>query len=122
MFITPAHAQAAGAGLSGNISAFIPFVLIIIIMYFLIIRPQRAQMKKHQAMVNSARRGDVVVTAGGCIGKVTRVYDDAGELEVEVAEGVRVRIVRSTLTGVRVKGEPVDDNTRIKTDTKRRNK
>lgn len=107
MFITPAYAQAADAGASGQFSMFIPLVLIFIIMYFLIIRPQRAQMKKHQEMVNSTRRGDTVVTGGGMIGKVTKVYDDVGELEVEIADNVRVRVVRSTVSAVRVKGEPV---------------
>lgn len=117
MFIKPAYAQATDAGSSGQFSIFIPLVLIFIIMYFLIIRPQRAQMKKHQEMVSSARRGDTIVTGGGLIGKVTRVYDDAGELDVEIAEGVRVRVVRSTLTSVRVKGEPAAEDGKAKADT-----
>lgn len=122
MFITPAYAQAAGSGVSGQFSMFIPLVLIFVIMYFLIIRPQRAQMKKHQEMVGSARRGDVVVTGGGLVGKVTKVYDDVGELEVEIADGVRVRVVRSTLTNVRIKSEPVAEGGKAKTDIKRRDK
>jgi len=122
MFITPAYAQAASTGMSGQFSMFIPLILIFIIMYFLIIRPQRAQMKKHQEMVNSARRGDIVVTGGGLIGKVTKVYDNTGELEVEVADNVRVRVIRSTLTSVRVKGEPVAEVGKVKADTGRQNK
>lgn len=122
MFISPAYAQAANAGSSAQFSMFIPLVLIFIIMYFLIIRPQRAQMKKHQEMVSSARRGDTVVTGGGLVGKVTKVYDEAGELEVELSEGVRVRVVRSTLSGVRVKGEPATDNSKIKADHKNQDK
>ncbi|RCL00602.1 MAG: preprotein translocase subunit YajC [Candidatus Tokpelaia sp. JSC189] len=109
MFITPAYAQAADAGISGQFSMFIPLILIFIIMYFLVIRPQRRQMKKHQEMVNLARRGDTIVTGGGLIGKVTRVYDDIGELEVEIADDVRVRVVRSIVSAVRVKGEPLTE-------------
>lgn len=109
MFVTPAYAQAADAGVLGQGGMLIPLVLIFVIMYFLIIRPQRAQMKKHQEMVNATRRGDTVVTAGGLIGKVTKVFDEVGEVEVEIADGVRVRVVRTTLTGVRSKGEPVSE-------------
>lgn len=103
-FISPAYA-AAGGGFSEGISMFIPLILIFIIMYFLIIRPQRAQLAKHKAMVNAVRRGDTVITAGGLIGKVSKVFDDSGEIEVEIAEGVRVRLVRSTLSAVRSKAE-----------------
>ncbi|RCL00293.1 MAG: preprotein translocase subunit YajC [Candidatus Tokpelaia sp. JSC188] len=109
MFITPAYAQIADTGISGQFSMFIPFILIFFIMYFLIIRPQRTQMKKHQEMVNSTRRGDTIVTGGGLVGRVTKVYDDVGELEVEIACDVRVRVVRSMVSTVRVKGEPITE-------------
>ncbi|RCL01266.1 MAG: preprotein translocase subunit YajC [Candidatus Tokpelaia sp. JSC085] len=124
MFMTPAYAQTTDSlvGMSGQVSMFIPLILIFIIMYFLIIRPQRVQMKKHQEMVNSTRRGDTVVTGGGLIGKVSKVYDDVGELEVEVADGVRVRVVRNTLNGVRVRGEPVYEGSKGKASVKRQNK
>ncbi|ENN93461.1 preprotein translocase subunit YajC [Bartonella bovis] len=110
MFITNAYAQATGGISSGSsLITFVPFILIFAIMYFLIIRPQRAQMKKRQEMLNTVRRGDTVVTGGGIIGKVTKVYDEQGELEVEINDSVRIRVVRSTLTDVRVKGEPLSE-------------
>jgi preprotein translocase subunit YajC len=86
---------------------FIPLILIFGIMYFLLIRPQQKKVKEHQAMVAAVRRGDEVVTQGGLIGKVTKVKDD-NELEVELAEGVKVRVVQSTLAKVVSKTEPVD--------------
>ena len=87
---------------------FIPLILIFAIMYFLIIRPQRQRMKQHQDMVANLRRGDTVVTSGGLIGKVAKVVDD-NELQVELGEGVKVRIVRSMVQEVRSKSEPAKD-------------
>ena len=84
---------------------FIPLILIFAIMYFLLIRPQQKKVKEHQAMVEALRRGDQVVTQGGVVGKVTKVKED-GEVEVEIAEGVKVRIVRSTIATVEAKTEP----------------
>ena len=84
---------------------FIPLLLIFGIMYFLLIRPQQKKMKEHQAMVNGLRRGDKVVTAGGMFGKVVKVHDE-GEVEVEVADGVKVRMVQSTIAQVVSKTEP----------------
>lgn len=83
-----------------------PFVLIFVIMYFLIIRPQRTQMKKRGEMLAAVRRGDTVVTGGGFVGKVTKVVDD-NELEVDLGNGLKVTALRSTIADVRVKGEPV---------------
>lgn len=108
MFVTPAYAQTAGGGGGDILMSILPFILIFVIMYFLIIRPQRQQMKKRQEMLNNVRRGDQVVTGGGISGKVTKVIDD-GELEVEIADGIRVRVVRSLLADVKVKGEPVKE-------------
>jgi preprotein translocase subunit YajC len=106
MFITPAYAQAAGdTGTVGLLSSLVPFVLIFVIMWFMLIRPQQKKMKEHRAMVEGLRRGDQVITAGGLIGKVAKVKDD-GEIDVEIAEGIKVRVVRSTITGVLSKGEP----------------
>ena len=108
MFITPAFAQ----GLGGNSDMFmslLPFVAIFVIMYFLILRPQQRRAKEHQELVKNLRRGDTVITSGGLVGKVTKVVDD-DQIEVEIAEGVRVRQVRSMVSGVRAKGEPVKDN------------
>ena len=107
MLVTPAYAQAAGGGGSA-IASFIPLILIFAIMYFLLIRPQQKKLKEHQPMVEALRRGDQVVTQGGIIGKVTKVKDD-GEIEVEIASGVKVRVVRSTVAQVLSKTEPASD-------------
>ncbi len=104
MLITPAYAQAAG-GSGDFIFQILPFLLIFVIMYFLIIRPQQKRVKDHRELVSALRRGDTVVTAGGLIGKVTRV--DESELQVEIAQGMKVKVVRSTITEVRSKSEPV---------------
>src|SRR6202521_2958145 len=113
MFITPAFAQGALFGLGGDSSSmivqFMPLILIIVIMYFLILRPQQRRVKQHQDMVKALRRGDSVVTNGGLVGKVTKVVDDE-QIEVEIADGVRVRQMRSMVSEVRAKGEPVHDD------------
>lgn len=107
MFVSPAYAQAAG-GAGGNVIAqFLPLVLIFAIMYFLLIRPQQKKAKDHQAMVQAVRRGDQVVTAGGLVGKVSKVRDET-EVEVEIAEGVKVRVIKSTLANVISKTEPAE--------------
>lgn len=108
MLITPAYAQTAGIGGPDFLIQMLPFVAIFAIMYFLIIRPQRQRMKKHQEMIANLRRGDTVVTAGGLIAKVVKVVDDS-EVQVELSDGVRVRLVRSMVQEVRSKSEPVKD-------------
>jgi preprotein translocase subunit YajC len=106
MFVTPAFAQAAApGGAAAAFTSFVPLILIFAIMYFLLIRPQQKKLKEHKAMVEALRRGDQVLTGGGIIGKVHKVNDD-GILEVEISEGVRVRIPRSTITQVMAKTEP----------------
>ena len=107
MIATPAFAQAAG-GAGGALGSFIPLILIFAIMYFLLIRPQQKKQKEHAAMVAALRRGDQVITQGGLIGKVTTVKDD-NELEVELAEGVKVRVVQSTIATVVNKTEPAKE-------------
>lgn len=110
MFVTPAYAQTGAAAGGGELLLnILPFILIFAIMYFLIIRPQRQRMKQHQEMVNSLRRGDTVVTSGGIVGKVVKVLDEA-EAQVEIAEGVKVKVVRSMIQDVRSKGEPAKEN------------
>ena len=107
MFVTPAFAQ----GLGGNSDMFmslLPFVAIFVIMYFLILRPQQKKVKQHQELVKNVRRGDTVVTSGGLVGKITKVVDD-DQIEVEIADGVRVRQLRQMISDVRAKGEPVKD-------------
>ena len=107
MFVTPAYAQTAAGG-GDLVASILPFVLIFVVMYFLIIRPQRNQAKKRSEMLANVRRGDQVVTGGGIVGKVTKVVDDT-ELEIEVADGTKMRVVRSLLADVRSKSEPVKE-------------
>jgi len=114
MLITSAFAQGFPFGLGGGdsagmITSFMPLILIIVIMYFLILRPQQRKVKMHQDMVKALRRGDTVVTNGGLVGKVTKVVDD-DQIEVEISDGVRVRQMRSMVSEVRAKGEPVKDD------------
>jgi preprotein translocase subunit YajC len=105
--ITPAFAQATGAGGGTDmLLQLVPFLLIFVIMWFLIIRPQQKRAKTHQEMIKNVRRGDTVVTAGGMVAKVSKVIDD-GEIEAEIADGVRVRLVKGMIQDVRTKGEPV---------------
>lgn len=108
MFVTPAYAQdAAGSAFQ----TFVPLILIFAIMYFLLIRPQQKKVKEHQAMVAALRRGDQVVTQGGLIGKVTKVKDDdTNEVEVEISDGVKVRVVRNTIAQVLSKTEPASSS------------
>lgn len=103
MLVTPAYAQ--GFGEPSALVSILPFVLIFVIMYFLIIRPQRQQMKKRGEMLAAVRRGDTVITGGGLVGKVSKAGDD--ELEIDLGNGVKVTALRSTIADVRVKGEPV---------------
>jgi preprotein translocase subunit YajC len=109
MWITPAYAQAASGGGFGGLEQyfqFFPFVAIIAIMYMLLFRPQQKRVKQHQEMVKSLRKGDSVVTSGGIVGRVTKLVDDE-QIEIEIAQGVRVRQMRSMVSEVRAKGEPV---------------
>ena len=113
MLTTPAFAQGLPFGLgggdsSGMITSLLPLILIVVIMYFLLLRPQQQRVKQHQQMVKALRRGYTVVTNGGLVGKVTKVVDD-DQIEVEIADGVRVRQMRSMVSEVRAKGEPVKD-------------
>lgn len=110
MLITSAFAQGTSSSGGGGdfLIQLLPFIAIFAIMYFLIIRPQQQRMKAHREMIANLRRGDTVVTSGGVIGKVTKVSDE--ELQAEIADGVRIRIVRSMVADVRAKGEPVKDD------------
>jgi preprotein translocase subunit YajC len=89
------------------LTSFVPIIAIFAIMYFLMIRPQQQRMKQHREMVDNVRRGDTVVTAGGIIGKVAKVKDE-GEILIDIADNVQVRVLKSTLTEVRVKGSDKD--------------
>jgi preprotein translocase subunit YajC len=111
MFSSPAFAQGlfgGGTGDGGMLMSLLPFVLIFVIMYFLILRPQQKRVKQHQEMVKNVRRGDTVITNGGLIGKVTKVIDD-DQIEIEIADDVRIRQMRQMVSDVRAKGEPVKE-------------
>jgi preprotein translocase subunit YajC len=109
MFSTPAYAQATGTPGFGDMLGMIPaLVMIMVVFYFLLIRPQQKRAKEHQEMIGKVVRGDTIVTSGGLIGKVSRVVDER-ELLVEIADNVKVRVARSGIADVRAKGEPVKD-------------
>ena len=106
MLISQAWAQSAGGGGSDFIVQLFPLLLIFIVFYFLLIRPQQTKMKAQREMLGSVKRGDRVVTGGGIIGLVTKVISD-NELQIELAEGVRVRIIKQTITDILARGESV---------------
>ncbi len=110
MFITPAFAQTAAGGSTDFLVQLMPIVLMFIIFYFLLFRPQQQRMKQHRELLANVRRGDTVVTSGGIVGKITKVIDDR-EIEVEIASDTRVRVVRHMISEVRAKGETVKDAT-----------
>ena len=107
MFISPAYAQdaAAAAGGTGMLMQFLPLILIFVVFYFLLIRPQQKKAKTHREMLAALRRGDRIVTSGGIIGTIAKVVSDT-ELQVEIAEGVKVRVLRGTVAEVLAKTEP----------------
>ncbi len=111
MFITQAYADAPAAIHSGgfDMMSFLPLALIFVVFYFLILRPQQKKMKLHQQMLVGLRRGDKIVTSGGIIGTISKLTNDQ-EVQVEIAEEVRVRIMRSTITEVLSKTDPVASN------------
>ena len=115
MFISDAYAQAASGatgGATGGMLQFLPLVLIFVVFYFLLIRPQQRKMKEHKALVSAVKRGDRVITTGGLIGQVHKVVDD-NEVQLEIAEGVRVRVLRGSINEVLNRTEPakaVQDN------------
>jgi preprotein translocase subunit YajC len=129
MLISAAYAQGTGiSGIFDNQSAliqFLPLVLIFVVFYFLLIRPQQRKAKDHKTMLDALRRGDRVVTGGGIIGTVARV-ENPEEVTVDIAEGVRVRVLRSTISSVLAKPDPAAareaakqrEEARVKAETK----
>lgn len=105
MFFSSAAAQTPGAAPGPGIDFLIPMVLMFVVFYFLLIRPQQQARKKHQAMVAAVKRGDTVVTAGGIVGKVTKV-SDGPNVTVQIADGVNIEVVKATLTDVPSRTEP----------------
>lgn len=109
MFISEAWAQTAGAGGGGDLlTSLLPLALIFVVFYFLLIRPQQKKQKEHQNKLGSIRRGDKILTGGGFYGTVTKVVSDT-ELQVELAEGVKVRVAKQTVMDVLSKTEPAND-------------
>ncbi len=106
MFISPAFAQAAGSGPDPLINMLVPLMMILPIFYFLLWRPQQQRVKQHREMIDAVKRGDKVVTSGGIIGTVVKVFDE-GEVEVEIAKDTRVRVLKGAISDVRNKSEPV---------------
>ena len=106
MFISQAWAQGAGGGGGDFLVQLFPLILIFVVFYFLLIRPQQAKVRAQREMLSGVKRGDRVVTGGGIIGLVTKVISD-NEVQVELAEGVRVRIIKQTITDILTRGESV---------------
>jgi preprotein translocase subunit YajC len=115
MFVTPALAQSTGAPAAGSggmtdiLIQFAPILLLVVIFWLLIFRPQQKRAKAQQAMLSAITRGDTVVTTGGIVGKVTKATDGE-DLEVEISQGVRVKLVRGMISDVRNRANPVNDN------------
>ena len=107
-FISPAYAQAAGGAGGSGLEAMFPLLLIFVVFYFLLIRPQQKKAKEHKAMLEAVGRGDKVVTGGGIIGTVNKVIDES-EISVEIADGVKVRVQRGLLAAVLSKTKPVNE-------------
>jgi preprotein translocase subunit YajC len=109
MFISPAYAQdAAASGAGAVVMQLLPLILIFVVFYFLLIRPQQKKMKEHKSMLSALKRGDRVVTAGGILGEVKLVKDNSEEVEIEIANGVRVTVIRGTISAV-IRPEAAND-------------
>jgi preprotein translocase subunit YajC len=110
MWISPAYAQDASGGTGAVIMQLLPLLLIFAVFYFLLIRPQQKKMKDHRAMLQSLKRNDKVVTGGGIVGTIAKVRDDSDEVEVEIAPGVRITVLRGTISTVVRPPEPANDS------------
>jgi len=117
MLISPAYAQDAVAGAGGGLASMLPLVLIFVVFYFLLIRPQQKKMKQHKDMLEAIRRGDKVVTGGGIIGTVTKVGND-DELTVEIADNIKVKVKRSMVSELVSKTEPASGEGASKEESK----
>src|SRR5689334_17820998 len=104
MFVSEALAQTAGAAAPsspmGDIGFFVPLILVFIVMWFFMIRPQQKKQKEHQAMIRAAKRGDRIVTSGGIIGQITKANDADNDVEVEIASGVKIRVMRHAISDI----------------------
>jgi len=111
MFISPAYAQGFGGGDMGALGSFLPLILIFVVFYFLLIRPQQKKQKTHREMLSALHRGDRIVTAGGLVGTITKILSDT-EITVEISEGVKVRVMRGMVSDViaRKEARTADDS------------
>lgn len=113
MFISEALAQTpapVASPLADPMNSLLFYMLImIVIFYFLVIRPQSSRAKQHREMIDKVRRGDTVITSGGFVGRVVKAVEGSDEIEVELSDTMKVRVLKSTLADVRAKGEPVKD-------------
>ena len=109
MFISPAYAQGFGGGDMGALGSFLPLILIFVVFYFLLIRPQQKKQKSHREMLSALHRGDRIVTGGGLVGTITKILSDT-EITVEIAEGVKVRVMRGMVSDVMAKTEARTSN------------
>ena len=100
MLISTAYAQDAAGGATGMVMQFAPLILIFVVFYFLLIRPQQKKASEHRTMLGQLKRGDRVVTAGGIVGKITSVKEGSDEIETEIAPNVRVTVVRGTISSI----------------------
>ena len=105
MFITPAFAQSAG-GLAEGGFGLLPIVFVMVIFYFLLIRPQQKRAKQHKEMLSAIRRGDKIITSGGLTGTIVKVVEDSETVEIEIAKNVKVQVVRAMIADVKGKTEP----------------
>lgn len=108
--ISPAYAQAAGPAGAFDFVSLLPLILIFVVFYFLLIRPQQKKVKDHRAMVEALKKGDQVITAGGILGKITKVDAADNTLTVEIASGVQVKVARHTITDLLNKPAPATGN------------
>jgi len=108
MFISPAYAQGAGGAGGFDIMTLLPLILIFVVFYFLLIRPQQKKVKEHRDMLGKLRRGDKIVTNGGLVGQIMKVVSE-NELDLEIAKGVRVRVMRGMVSSIYARTEAADD-------------
>lgn len=108
MFTSPAYAQGAGGPAGFDIMTLLPLILIFVVFYFLLIRPQQKKVKEHREMLGKLRRGDRIVTNGGVIGKIMKVVNE-NELDLEIADGVRIRVMRSMISNLYARTEEADE-------------
>ena len=117
MFISPAYAQGAGGVGGFDIMTLLPLLLIFVVFYFLLIRPQQKKVKEHRDMLGKLRRGDKIVTNGGMVGQIMKVVNE-NELDLEISKGVRVRVMRGMISSIYARTEAADDEDKAANENK----